>query len=129
MTHTVCNPAGLQFSRKFSSEHVSPYDEIEWENRTAAIKDDKGKVIFEQHDVEVPKRFSQLATNILASKYFFGPHGSPQREYSYRQVVFRVVSMIADAGRAKGYFASAEDAKVFEDELAWLLLNQYGAFN
>ncbi len=129
MSHAVCNPNGLTFTRVFSSPDVSPYDQIEWETRSASIKDEKGNVIFEQTNVEVPSRFSMLATNILASKYFYGPYGSPQRETSYRQVVFRVVSTIASAGRAKGYFASEDDAKAFEDDLAWLLLNQYGAFN
>jgi ribonucleoside-diphosphate reductase alpha chain len=126
---------GLKFDRVFSSEEVSPFDQIEWDRRTAKITDDGGKVIFEQTDVEVPKTWSELATKIAVSKYFYGDisHGTDPwkggRENSIRQLVNRVTRTIADWGKADGYFASDEDADVFYDDLTWLCVNQYGAFN
>ncbi len=103
---------GLKFERAFSSENFSPFDQIEWEKRTAKITDDGGKVIFEQKDVEVPKGWSELATKIAVSKYFYGDiaHGTNPwkggRESSIRQLVHRVTRTIADWGEADGYFAS-----------------------
>ena len=126
---------GLKFERVFSSEEVSPFDQIEWDRRTAKITDDSGKVIFEQTNVEVPKTWSELATKIAVSKYFYGDiaHGTDPwqngRESSVRQLVNRVTRTIADWGQADGYFATDEDAKVFYDDLTWLCVNQYGAFN
>ena len=126
---------GLKFERVFSKENVSPFDEIEWDKRTAKITDDGGKVIFEQKDVEVPKTWSELATKIAVSKYFYGDisHGADPwkggRESSIRQLINRVTRTIADWGQADGYFATDEDAAVFYEDLTWLCLNQYGAFN
>lgn len=128
-------PAGLHFERVFSNAAVSPFDEIEWERRTAEITDDGGKVIFKQENIEVPKDWSALATKIAVSKYFYGdiangtdPH-KRGRETSVRQLVHRVTRTIADWGMADGYFADAETAETFYDELTWLCVNQHGAFN
>src|ERR1700740_178721 len=120
---------GLQFRRYFTKASVSPYDEIEWELRTAQITDAQGNVIFEQKDVEVPKDWSMTATNIVASKYLHGTIGTPERETGVRQLVTRVAETIRDWGKADGYFRSDEDAAVFHDELAHILLRQYAAFN
>lgn len=126
---------GMIVPRVFSAEGVSPYDQVDWEVRTAAIKDERGKVIFEQANCEVPASWSQLAANVIASKYFYGdPAGGDDparggRESSVRQLVDRVCRTIADWGRDDGYFATAADAERFHDELTWLCLNQYGAFN
>jgi len=120
---------GLTFKRFFTTAGVSPYDELEWELRTAQITDAKGGVIFEQRDVEVPKDWSMTATNIVASKYLHGPLGTPERETGVRQLVTRVAETIRDWGIADGYFRSAEDAAIFHDELAHLLLQQKAAFN
>ncbi len=120
---------GLQFTRQFTREGVSPFDAIEWETRTAAITNEKGEVLFQQENVEIPKAWSQMATNIVVSKYFHGMIGTPQREHSVRQLVGRVVRTMTEWGRKGGYFASEGDACVFGDELAFLLLNQYVSFN
>ena len=102
---------------------------MEWESRTAAIQDDKGGVLFEQKDVEAPKAWSMLATNIVASKYFYGKPGTSERETSVRQLIHRVTRTIADWGLAGGYFDSKDDAETFYAELTWLCVNQHGAFN
>ena len=120
---------GLQFPRLFTRDGVSPYDAVEWETRTASISSEKGEIIFEQKDVEVPRSWSQTATNIVVSKYFHGQIGTPGRERSVRQLVDRVARTITEWGRKGGYFASEGDAQVFHDELAFLLLNQYASFN
>ena len=120
---------GVSFKRFFTSPDVRPYDEIEWERRDARITNDKGDIIFEQKEVEVPKSWSQTATNIVSSKYFRGKIGTPEREYSVSQMVDRVVRTISDWGRCDGYFNTQEDAKNFEDELTYILVNQYAAFN
>jgi ribonucleoside-diphosphate reductase alpha chain len=120
---------GLEFRRYYTRAGVSPYDAIEWEFRTAAITSESGTVIFEQKNVEVPKFWSMTATNIVASKYFHGAIGTPERETSVRQLVGRVASTIARWGLQGGYFASEPDADIFQDELAALLLNQMMAFN
>jgi ribonucleoside-diphosphate reductase alpha chain len=120
---------GLIFTRRFSTEGVSPYDEVKWENRTAMIGDQKGNVIFEQKNVEVPVDWSMTATNIVASKYLHGKLGSPERETGVRQLVSRVAETIRDWGMAGGYFATFEDATIFHDELAHMLLTQKAAFN
>ena len=127
---------GLRFERVFSDGAVAPFDQVEWEQRTAEITDDGGKVIFKQDDIEVPKSWSALATKIAVSKYFYGDiaNGTDPykggRETSVRQLIHRVTRTIADWGLADGYFADAEAAaEVFYDELTWLCLNQYGAFN
>ena len=120
---------GLQFRRHFTKPGVSPYDEIEWELRLAQITDAQGNTIFEQKDVETPKDWSVTATNIVASKYLHGHVGTPERETGVRQLVTRVAETIRDWGMADGYFRSSEDAATFHDELAFLLLRQYAAFN
>ncbi len=120
---------GLRFARHFTREEVSPYDEVEWETRTASITNEKGEAIFHQEGVEVPKKWSQMATNIVVSKYFHGQIGTPEREYSVRHLVDRVVRTMTQWGISGGVFASPIDARVFHDELAYLLLNQYVSFN
>src|SRR5437867_8338626 len=127
--------SGLHFERVFSNAAISPFDQIEWEDRTAEITDDGGKVIFKQENVEVPKSWSALATKIAVSKYFYGDiaNGTDPRnggrETSVRQLVHRVTRTITDWGIADGYFADADAAEIFYDELTWLCVNQYGAFN
>ncbi len=123
------NQGGLTFSRRFSREGVSPYDEVQWERRTALITDTKGNTIFEQKDVEVPVDWSMTATNIVASKYLHGHVGTPEREAGVRQLVGRVTETIGNWGLAGGYFATPKDAAVFHDELAYMLLKQKVAFN
>ena len=129
ITQRAASARGLRVPRVFSTAGVDPFETVEWERRTAAITDDKGQVIFEQENVEVPKSWSMLATNVVASKYFYGEIHTDEREYSVRQLIHRVARTIADWGRDDGYFASAEDAEIFYEELAWLCLHQYGAFN
>ncbi len=126
---------GLRFERVFSDAKTAPFDQIEWEKRTAEITDDSGKVIFKQENIEVPKSWSALATKIAVSKYFYGdvsngtdPHKGG-RETSVRQLVHRVTRTITDWGIADGYFANAQTAETFYDELTWLCVNQFGAFN
>jgi ribonucleoside-diphosphate reductase alpha chain len=119
---------GLKMERVFSDAKVKPFDQIEWERRTAEITDDSGKVIFKQENVEVPKSWSLLATKVVVSKYFYGEQNTPERETSVRQLVHRVCRTIADWGVRDGYF-TPEAGEVFFEELTWLCLNQYGAFN
>jgi ribonucleoside-diphosphate reductase alpha chain len=126
---TPYSQRGLIFTRRFTTEGVSPYDELEWELRTASITDSKGNTIFEQKNVEVPVDWSMTATNIVASKYLHGQLDSPERETGVRQLVGRVVETIRDWGMKGGYFATAEDAAIFHDELAHMLLTQKVAFN
>jgi ribonucleoside-diphosphate reductase alpha chain len=121
--------AALRFPRFFSRATVSPYDELQWERRTAAISDAGGKNIFEQKDVEVPVDWSMTATNIVASKYLHGQMGTPERESGVRELVGRVAETIRDWGLQGGYFATAEDAAIFHDELVHLLVTQKAAFN
>jgi ribonucleoside-diphosphate reductase alpha chain len=120
---------GLTFRRFFTKPGVSPYDEVEWERRTAQISDSQGGVIFEQKDVEVPKDWSMTATNIVASKYLHGTNGTPDRESGVRALVTRVAETIRDWGLAQGYFRTPEDGATFHDELAHILIRQYAAFN
>src|SRR5438270_7741216 len=126
---------GLRVVRVFSAPAVSPFDQVEWERRTAEITDDSGQIIFKQENVEVPKNWSALATKIAVSKYFYGDiaHGTDPhkagRESSVRQLIHRVTRTMTDWGIADGYFADAEAAETFYDELTWLCLNQHGAFN
>src|SRR5579871_1879279 len=141
-TTTVASPAaaaanhvaspkktGLTFRRLFTKPGVSPYDELDWEVRTAQITDAQGNVIFEQKDVEVPKDWSMTATNIVASKYLHGRTGTPERETGVRQLVARVAETIRDWGMAQGYFRTPEDGATFHDELVHILVRQYAAFN
>ena len=118
----------LSIARTFSDSKIKPFDQIEWDQRTAEITDDAGKIIFKQENVEVPKTWSQLATKVVVSKYFYGEQGTPEREHSVRQLIHRVCRTIADWGVKDGYFTKA-GGEVFYDELTWLCLNQYGAFN
>ncbi len=126
---TTRKAPGLSFKRYFTHAEVSPYDEIQWELRIAQITDAKGNVIFEQKDVETPKDWSMTATNIVASKYLHGQLGTPERETGVRQLISRVAETIRDWGMNGGYFRSADDAAIFHDELVYLLLHQYAAFN
>ena len=116
------------FKRVFSDAKVKPFEQIEWDRRTAEITDDGGKVIFKQENVEVPKSWSVLATKVVVSKYFYGEQSTSERETSVRQLIHRITRTIADWGVKDGYFSKA-DGEVFYDELTWLCLNQYGAFN
>src|SRR5215467_10467719 len=127
-TRTALNPSsqieqatrratGLEFQRRFTNGLVSPYDRVEWERRTASIGNDKGQVIFKQENVEVPKSWSQTATNIVASKYFHGKANTPERETSVRQLISRVVDTIVRWGQEGGYFRSTESKNAFRDEL------------
>src|SRR6266545_4235793 len=120
---------GLTFHRVYSDPSVSPYDVLEWELRTAAITSEKGETIFEQKNVEVPKSWSQTATNIVAQKYFHGRVGSPERESSVRQLIERVATTITEYGEKGRYFATAADRDAFHDELAAILVNQVASFN
>jgi ribonucleoside-diphosphate reductase alpha chain len=120
---------GLIFTRRFTSEGVSPYDEIQWDQRTASIADQNGNSIFEQKDVEAPVDWSVTATNIVASKYLHGHVGTPEREKGVRHLVARVAETIRDWGLTGGYFATPEDAAIFHDELVHMLLTQKVAFN
>ncbi|HZP42384.1 MAG TPA: vitamin B12-dependent ribonucleotide reductase [Candidatus Binatia bacterium] len=127
----VPRPAGrgLTISRYFVPAGVDPYEEVEWETRAAVIQGESGDVVFEQRDVEIPKGWSQLATNVVVSKYFRGPLGTPQRERSVRQLVGRVVDTITQWGEEQGYFATPDDRRNFSDELTHLLLQQKASFN
>jgi ribonucleoside-diphosphate reductase alpha chain len=120
---------GLKIPRYFTRAAISPYDEIEWELRTASIANEKGKVVFEQSNVEIPKAWSLMATQVVVSKYFRGPLGTPQREHSVRQMISRVVETIASWGKKDGYFATEEDAQAFSDELTHIMLHQKACFN
>ena len=118
----------LRVQRLFTQPGVHPFDQVEWETRDARIGHGD-KVAFEQKNVEFPKSWSQNATNIVAQKYFRGQMDSPARERSVKQMVSRVAGTIADWGRERGYFATAEDGDTFEAELTFILLNQLAAFN
>src|SRR6201984_3202334 len=120
---------GLEFQRRFTNGKVSPCDAVEGERRTALIGNDKGQVIFRQENVEVPKSWSQTATNIVVSKYFHGKPNTPERETSVRQLIARVVDTIVRWGEEGGYFATPESKNAFRDELAHLLVEQKMAFN
>ena len=121
--------AGLEFPRVFSRAGVDPFDDIEWETRSAVIRNERGDVVFEQRDVEIPKAWSQQATNIVVSKYFRGQLGTPERERSVRQLIGRVVDTITRWADEQQYFASAEDLSAFSGDLKHLLVEQKAAFN
>ncbi|MBN2355222.1 vitamin B12-dependent ribonucleotide reductase [candidate division KSB1 bacterium] len=122
-------PEKLKLPRFFTKAKIHPYEEIEWETRTAFITNDKGEVIFEQSDTELPKFWSQTAINIVASKYFHSHLDSSGPEHSVRQMIDRVVRTLAGWGRQDGYFAGEEDAETFEMELTHLLVYQKASFN
>src|SRR5881392_3806020 len=115
---------GLIVKRHFTKAGVHPFDEVDWELRTASIQNEKGQTIFEQRNVEVPKNWSQTATNIVASKYFHGKPGTREREGSVRQLIGRVVNTIVRWGEEGGYFADGESRDAFKDELTHLLVEQ-----
>jgi len=121
---------GLKVAPQFCPTDVAdPFETVQWELRSAQIKDENGKLMFEQKDAEIPAFWTQLATNVVVSKYFYGENGAPERERSVRQLIHRVTRTIADWGQADGYFATADDAENFYRELTWLCLHQHGAFN
>ena len=121
---------GLKIEAQFCPpELADPFDSVQWELRSAQIKDETGKLMFEQKDVEIPAGWTQLATNVIVSKYFYGENGTSERERSVKQLIHRVTRTIADWGLADGYFASPEDGERFYRELSWMCLNQHGAFN
>ena len=120
---------GLHFPRRWTRPGVHPYDEIQWETRIASIGNEKGVSVFEQKDVEVPAFWSQLATNVVVSKYFRGHLGTPDRETSVRQLIDRVVNTIAGWAETQHYFATDEDLRAFQAELTHLLVHQKMSFN
>jgi ribonucleoside-diphosphate reductase alpha chain len=120
---------GIAIDRFFTKPGVDVYDTCEWEMRAAAITSESGGIVFEQKDVEMPKFWSQMATNVVVSKYFRGHLGSPDRETSVRQLIGRVVRTLTGWGREGGYFASEADGDTFRDELTHILLYQMAAFN
>ena len=121
--------SGLRFERYFTDGRTAPFDNVEWETRTALIGNEKGVTIFKQEDVEVPKSWSQTATNIVASKYFHGKVGSPERESSVRHLISRVVKTVVRWGEQGGYFADTASRDAFRDELTHLLVEQKMSFN
>jgi ribonucleoside-diphosphate reductase alpha chain len=140
-THPIENPKpeartsagarsrGLGFRRHFTRQGRHPFDEVTWETRSAVINDEKGQPVFEQHGIEVPGTWSQTATNIVASKYFRGAVGSPDRETSVRRLISRVVDTVAGWAEKQGYFATGDDLRNFSDDLTHLLVQQKAAFN
>jgi ribonucleoside-diphosphate reductase alpha chain len=120
---------GVTIQRFFTRAEIDPMSEVHWELRSALIAGEDGRVVFEQKDVEVPRSWSQTATNVVVSKYFRGPLNDPKRETSARQLIERVVDTISGWGRAQGYFATDGDAETFKAELAWILVNQVASFN
>jgi ribonucleoside-diphosphate reductase alpha chain len=128
-TSSQKNATGLKFPRYFTRTGVSPYDEVEWELRTASITDAKGNSIFEQKDVDSPKDWSMTAVNIVASKYLHGTMNTPERERGVRQLIQRVAETIRDWGWQQGYFASENDRDTFHDELVHILVQQKASFN
>ncbi|HTI51631.1 MAG TPA: vitamin B12-dependent ribonucleotide reductase, partial [Planctomycetaceae bacterium] len=109
----------------FCPEGVDPFDTVQWDQRSAQIKDENGKVLFEQKNCEVPVTWSALATNVVVSKYFYGEANTAEREHSVRQVIHRVARTIADWGTKDGYFDTPADGEKFYQELAWLCLHQH----
>ena len=120
---------GLSFERYYTTPGVDPFDAVEWETRDAVIGNEKGDTIFEQRGVEVPKHWSQTATNVVVSKYFRGHLGTPERETSVRQLIGRVADTMTRWGRKGGYFATEDDADTFHAELTHILLHQMACFN
>ena len=120
---------GIEFLRYFSREGIDPFDEVEWEQRSAVIANEKGETVFEQRDVEIPKTWSQQATNIVVSKYFRGQVGTPDRERSVKQLIGRVVDTITNWARRQRYFVTDDDLHAFSDDLKHILVQQKAAFN
>jgi ribonucleoside-diphosphate reductase alpha chain len=128
ISHATAPGSALEIKRFFTTPGTHPFDAVEWERRDARIGHGD-RVAFEQEGVEFPKSWSQNATNIVSQKYFRGQIGNPAREHSVKQMIGRVAGTIAGWGAERGYFASSEDAEVFEHELTHILLNQMAAFN
>ena len=128
-TKAAAAAPGLTFPRFFTDAGVDPFDEVEWELRAALIGNERGELVFEQRDVEIPKFWSQQATNIVVSKYFRGQIGAPEREHSVKQLIGRVVNTITAWAKADKYFASDEDLQAFSDDLKHILVYQKAAFN
>src|SRR5687768_4593293 len=129
---TDSKTSGLRVSRRWTKPGVDPLDQVAWDKRRTVITNPDGSVVFRMDDVEVPAEWSQLATDIVVSKYFrkAGVPGTPGHETSVRQVVHRIAHTIRHSGeRQGGYFATREDADAFESELAYMLVHQIGAFN
>ena len=139
MTETTSGPTGrkgkggrkgLKIKRVFTTEGVHPYDSLEWERRDVVMTNWRdGTVNFEQRGVEFPASWTMNATQIVASKYFRGALGTPEREWSLKQLIDRVVGVYTETGREHGYFASDEDAEIFDHELKYALANQFFSFN
>ena len=122
----IVSEAGpMQVEPYFCPADKDPFDTVEWQSRTASIKDENGGVLFEQTDCQVPADWSALATNVVVSKYFYGEPGTAEREHSVQQVIHRVARTIADWGTKDGYFASEQDGENFYKELAWLCVHQH----
>jgi len=120
----------LRFERVYTRPGVHPYDELTWERRDVVMTNWRdGSINFEQRGVEFPESWSVNAANIVTTKYFRGAVGSPDRESSLRQLIDRVVSTYRKAGEDFGYFATAEDAEIFDHELTHMLVNQVFSFN
>jgi ribonucleoside-diphosphate reductase alpha chain len=126
---TAAAAPGLTFPRFFTEAGVDPFDEVEWETRSALIGNERGEMVFEQRDVEIPKAWSQQATNIVVSKYFRGQVGTPERERSVKQLIGRVVDTITMWAKSNKYFANDEDLQAFSDDLKHILVYQKAAFN
>jgi ribonucleoside-diphosphate reductase alpha chain len=122
-------PLGLSIPRYFTEAGSDPFDQVEWELRSAKIGNESGETVFEQNDVEIPKSWSQLATNVVVSKYFRGHMDTPEREHSVKQLIGRVVAKIREWGDKSGYFKTEADSQSFSDELTHLLVQQKMAFN
>ncbi len=120
---------GVEVDRMFTQPGEQVWDTVQWEKRTATITDGKGQVVFEQTNVDAPSSWSPLAVNVVASKYFRGHLGTKERETSVKQLIKRVAHTIYEWGRADGYFETQADAEAFRDELTFMLLHQYYAFN
>src|SRR5246500_1933383 len=138
MTETVSGPAarkgkrgkGLKIGRINTSAVVHPYEQVTWERRDVVMTNWRdGSVNFEQHGVEFPEFWSVNAGNIVTTKYFRGAVGSPQREWSLKQLVDRVTNVYTETGKAHGYFATDEDAEIFDHELKYALIHQIFSFN
>jgi ribonucleoside-diphosphate reductase alpha chain len=123
-------PAGVKIERVWTTEGVHPYDDVTWERRDVVMTNWRdGSINFEQRGVEFPETWSINAANIVTTKYFRGAVGTPQREWSLKQLIDRVVGTYRKAGEDNGYFATSADADVFADELTWMLLHQVFSFN
>ncbi len=127
---TKSSITGLSIPATFCPDDgTDPFATVEWDLRTAAIKGEGGEVLFEQTDCEIPSTWSQLATNVVGNKYFYGEVGTEEREKGVRQLVHRVCRTIADWGIADGYFVNEADGQRFYRELCWLCLHQFASFN